>query len=100
MIVNATVSDFDSIISEYSKVVVDFWATWCGPCKMIAPILQEISDETTNVIVKVDADANTELVERFGIQSIPTLVLFENGQPVRTLVGYNVKSKILEFIGA
>lgn len=86
---------FDAAINTTTgqPVLVDFWAEWCGPCKMLAPILDQIAGEQAGsaTIAKVDIDAHPELAERFGIRAIPTLIVFKNGQPVNTITG--VKSK-------
>ncbi|MBB5036578.1 thioredoxin [Prosthecobacter dejongeii] len=86
---------FDAAINNAAgqPVLVDFWAEWCGPCKMLAPILDQIAGEQagTATIAKVDIDAHPELAERFGIRAIPTLIVFKNGLPVNTITG--VKSK-------
>lgn len=81
---------FDAAIANHSTpVLVDFWAEWCGPCKMIAPVLDEIATEQADksVIAKVNIDEAPELAARYGITAIPTLIIFKNGQPVRTLRG-------------
>jgi thioredoxin 1 len=81
---------FDSVITHSSApVLVDFWAEWCGPCKMLAPVLDEIAADQAGkaVIAKVNIDESPELAARFGITAIPTLIVFKNGQPVRTLRG-------------
>ena len=80
------------------KVLVDFFATWCGPCKMMSPIIDEIAEELGDSIKvgKVDSDENMELAEEFGIMSIPTIMIFENGQVVKTFNGVTAKSEILD----
>jgi thioredoxin 1 len=78
-------------------VLVDFWAAWCGPCKMIAPIVEQIANESDGKITvgKLDVDANTQTAMKYGVMSIPTLILFKNGQPVERLVGYQPKERLL-----
>ncbi|MEN3791118.1 thioredoxin [Fulvimarina sp. MAC3] len=95
-----TKDTFQSDVLGASKpVVVDFWAEWCGPCKMIAPSLEEISEENSNVeIAKVNIDENQELAVQFGIRSIPTLMMFKDGQHVDTLMGAQSKSKLASWI--
>ena len=83
------------------RVLVDFFATWCGPCKMLAPLLEEIDERKEAgdlLIVKVDVDEATDIAIRFGIQSIPTLIVFENGQPVKKSLGYIPKPQLLNFL--
>lgn len=79
------------------KVLVDFFATWCGPCKMMSPIIDEIAEELGESIKvgKVDSDENMELAEEFGIMSIPTIMIFENGQVIKTFNGVTAKDEIL-----
>lgn len=93
-------SNFQSDVLEASRpVVVDFWAEWCGPCKMIAPSLEEISNEMDSVdIVKVNIDENPDIAAQFGVRSIPTLMLFKNGEHSDTMVGAAAKSKLLDWI--
>jgi thioredoxin 1 len=82
-IVEASDATFDTVTTENEWVLVDFWAPWCGPCKMIAPVLEQIADERDNLtIAKVNVDDNQESPGRFGVRGIPTLVLFHNGEPV------------------
>lgn len=96
MVQDVTVSNFDEeVIKNEGVVLVDFWATWCGPCKMISPIVEEVSGEVTNAkFVKIDVDANPELANKYQISSIPTLMIFKNGAPVDTLVGFMPKDTL------
>lgn len=82
------------------KVLVDFFATWCGPCRMLGPVLEEIAEnnETSAKIVKVDVDINGEAAQAYRVQVIPTLVLLENGVEVKRYSGYMPKQKVLDFI--
>jgi len=91
-------TNFDQVISGEKTVLVDFFATWCGPCKMQAPILDAISEtlEESRQIVKVDVDENPEIASRYGIMSIPTLVVFESGKVKAKAVGVHTKEQVLE----
>ncbi len=93
-------ANFDSEVLQSEKtVLLDFFATWCGPCKMVAPILEEIAEENDGVkVVKADVDEEGELARRFGIMSIPTLVIIKDGKEVNRAVGYKPKEDILALI--
>lgn len=91
-------NNFESLIND-SLVLVDFFATWCGPCKMLAPVLEEISNDQKNIkIVKIDVDKNEELSNRFGIMSVPTLLLFKDGNLIAKQNGYMPKEELLNWI--
>lgn len=85
------------VIQANKPVLVDFWATWCGPCLMIAPILEEIADEYTDQvsIAKLDVDENPRTPAQFGVMGIPTLILFKNGDAVERITGYMPKDRLL-----
>lgn len=88
------------VLNSEKPVLVDFWATWCGPCKMIAPIISEISEEFNNKVKvgKVNVDEEKELAIKYGISSIPTLVIFKNGKISKTLIGFRPKEEIKEVL--
>ena len=84
---------------ESGVTLVDFYADWCGPCQMLAPIIEEIANERTDIKVgKLNIDDARETAIRYGVQSIPTLILFKDGEPVKTLVGYRPKDAILDIL--
>ena len=90
----------DDVINSDTPVLVDYWAEWCGPCKMIAPLLDEVASEYTNrlKICKIDVDANQETPPKYGIRGIPTLMLFKNGEVEATKVGALSKSQLQAFL--
>ncbi len=92
----------DEVIQSDRPVLVDFWAEWCGPCKMIAPVLDEIATELDGklTIGKLDVDENQSTAMAFGVMSIPTLMLFKDGQQVETIVGFQQKAQLLGRIQA
>ena len=99
--VSVTDDNFDTEVLKSSKpIVVDFWAEWCGPCKMIAPILNEVADEYVGKIkiCKVDVDGNPETAAKFNVRGIPTLLVFKNGTVEATKVGALSKAQLVEFV--
>lgn len=94
-----TDANFAETLNTDKLVVVDFWATWCGPCQMIAPILSEVAEECPDITVgKIDVDKEQELAMSFGITSIPTLIVIKNGKAVDKAIGMRAKNQIIEMI--
>ncbi len=96
--IEVTDKTFQKVVLEAGlPTVVDFWAVWCGPCKMIAPVLEEIAHEYEGKlqVTKLDVDHNSESAMKYGVMSIPTLILFKAGQPVERIVGFLPKEKLL-----
>ena len=100
MEINVTKENFETEVLKSEKtVLLDFWASWCGPCKMIAPYLSEIAEEIDDIVVgKINVDEQQELASLFKIQSIPALFLVKNGQIVNQTVGFQSKDSILKFL--
>ncbi|MDG1987204.1 MAG: thioredoxin TrxA [Halieaceae bacterium] len=100
-VVHVTEANFEEeVVNSDVPVLVDFWAEWCGPCKMIAPILDEIAKEYGEKlkICKIDVDSNPEIAPKFGIRGIPTLIMFKDGNAESTKVGAVSKSQLVEFV--
>lgn len=98
-ITTLTDATFDEVIKSSDRpVLVDFWAEWCGPCKMIAPILDEIAEEQAGKVkvVKLNVDENQDTARRFDVMSIPTLIVFKDGQPAKKMIGAKGKGALLE----
>lgn len=88
----------NDVLNNDKPVLVDFWATWCGPCKMVAPVLEEIASEHEDkiTIAKLDIDQNPGVARDYQVMSVPTLLLFSNGEPVKQIVGAKPKAQLLE----
>lgn len=94
---NITSANFQSEVNKEGKLLLDFWATWCGPCQRQGPIIDEMANEGFNV-GKVNVDEEPGLAQQFSVMSIPTLILFENGKEVKRLVGLNSKEALTELM--
>lgn len=99
--IHLTEENFNKEVLEAKEtVLVDFWAPWCGPCRMVLPIIEELADTLTDVkIGKINVDEEMELAGRYRVMTIPTLMVFKNGQPVETSIGAKSKAEILRMIG-
>lgn len=99
MIEIQTIEKFDEAINSGKLVLADFWATWCGPCRMLLPVLEDILEEAHDFeILKINVDDAAEIAERYDIQSVPTLILFKNGEEIASRSGFLSKSAILQWI--
>ena len=100
MINNITKENFEAEVLKSEKpVLVDFWATWCGPCKMIGPVIEEIANEHPEIkVCKINVDEEGELSIKHGVMSIPTLMIFKNGEIAQTAIGYRPKEEIEELL--
>ena len=100
-VITVTKDNFsEKVLQAPNKVLLDFWATWCGPCRMVAPIVEEIAQEHPDITVgKINVDEEMELAVQFGIANIPTLAVMENGQMVNKSIGYAPKEELLRLLG-
>ena len=100
-VIEITAANFETEVLKSDKpVLLDFWAAWCGPCRMLSPVVDEIGEEYDNIKVgKVNVDEQMSLAQQFGIMSIPTLVVFRDGKNVETSVGVRPKADILKMLG-
>ncbi len=99
-VINGNKENFNKeVLESLNPVLVDFNATWCGPCRMLGPILDEIANEDIIKVVSIDVDENEELSASYGISSIPCLILFKDGKEFKRVVGFRNKEEIIEFIG-
>ena len=87
---------FNAVVESNELILVDFWAEWCGPCKMVSPVLDDISKTTGLLVGKLNVDENPEKAQEYSVQSIPTMVLFKNGKPVHTVQGAKPKHKLMK----
>ena len=102
-LVNLNKESFDKVISSKEKtLIIDFWAPWCGPCKALSPVLEELSSDMSDQVgvYKVNVDDNTELAQEHGVQSIPTLLVYKNGSLSETIVGLKTKEELIEIVNA
>ena len=100
-VLHVKAGDFDrEVLSAKGTVLVDLWAEWCGPCMMLGPVLEQVSEEAEDVkIVKVNVDTEGVIAEKYNVMSIPTLLLFKDGELVNKQIGFIPKEEVLKFIG-
>lgn len=98
-VLKVTNENFEQLLSADKPVLLDFYADWCGPCRMVAPIIEEIANERDDIIVgKINVDEEMELAKKFRIVSIPTIIVMENGEKIATSIGYKPKEDILKLL--
>ncbi len=99
-VLHTNAGSFDKVINQDIPVLVDFWAPWCGPCKMLGPVLEEVEKDLAGkaVVAKVNVDDEGDLAARFQVSNIPTMIVFKNGQPVDRAVGFMSKDKVSSII--
>ncbi len=100
MTIDVTKETFAAEVEQSDKpVIVDFWAAWCGPCKMLGPVIEELSEENPDIkVCKVNVDEQKELAARFNVMSIPTIIAFKDGEPVEQTVGFTSKEDLLKLV--
>lgn len=90
----------EEVINKKGIVLVDVYATWCGPCKMLSPIVDNVAEEVTDIdVAKIDVDENNEVAQKYGVMSVPTLLLFKDGELMDKSIGFQSKEQILDMIG-
>ena len=94
MSIDVTIDNFEEEILKADTVLVDFWAEWCGPCHAVSPVLEKIAEERSIKLAKIDIDDQIELADKYGVMSIPTIMLFENGVPANSVVGAQPKTML------
>ena len=99
-VITVTKDNFEEVVLKAKqKVLLDFWAPWCGPCRMLGPVLEEVAAERPDIkVCKINVDEEMDLAMRFGVSSIPTLILFKNGEAVKTSVGFVPKAQLESFV--
>jgi thioredoxin 1 len=102
-LINLNKESFEKVTSTKDKtLIIDFWAPWCGPCKALTPVLEELSSEMSDSVevYKVNVDDNTELAQEHGVQSIPTLLVFKNGSLSETIIGLKTKDELVDIVNS
>lgn len=98
MVLHLNKDNFKDFINQNEKVLVDFWASWCGPCRMLGPVMEDLEKDFPNRIGKVNVDEEEELAQAFGISSIPAIIVFQNGKIVDQTVGYQPKNNFVNLL--
>lgn len=102
-LINLNKESFEKVTSSKDKtLIIDFWAPWCGPCKALTPVLEELSSEMSDSVevYKVNVDDNTELAQEHGVQSIPTLLVYKNGSLSETIIGLKTKDELVDIVNS